>query len=186
MKSIRSFLLSRLLGGAALALAGAGLVVYIVVTRSLEAQFDRNLTDRVQGFASILFQVEDRVEFEFSDELMPEYEREERPAYFQVWFEDGELLEGREAIQADMESDWSESPDFTIAWSTSSVEMAGSGDLAVERGAFEYDPDGAGEAEEVNGQYVTIWKKMDGQWQVIMDVGGVLSPEAEEEEAAEE
>ena len=101
MKSIRSFLLSRLLGGAALALAGAGLVVYIVVTRSLEAQFDRNLTDRVQGFASILFQVEDRVEFEFSDELMPEYEREERPAYFQVWFEDGELLEGSNSLRGE-------------------------------------------------------------------------------------
>ena len=99
-------------------------------------------------------------------------------------FFDGELREGREAIQANMESEWSEYPDFTIAWSTSSVEMAGSGDLAVERGAWEYDPDGAGEAEGVNGQYVTIWKKIDGQWQVIMDVGGVLNPEEPAEEAA--
>ncbi len=103
-------------------------------------------------------------------------------------FFDGELLEGREAIQADMESEWSEHPDFTIAWSTSSVDMASSGDLAVERGAWEYDPDGTGEAEAVNGQYVTTWKKIDGQWQVIMDVGGVLNPEedAAAEEAAEE
>jgi uncharacterized protein (TIGR02246 family) len=97
-------------------------------------------------------------------------------------FFDGKLLEGREAILADMESNWSESPDFTIAWSTSSVEMAGSGDLAVERGVWEYDPDGPGEAEGVNGQYVTTWKKIDGQWQVIMDIGGVVNPE----EAAEE
>jgi len=98
-------------------------------------------------------------------------------------FFDGELLEGREAIQANMESEWSEYPDFLIAWSTSSVEMAGSGDLAVERGVWEYDPDGPGEAEGVNGQYVTTWKKIGGRWQVIMDVGGVVSPaEAAEEE----
>ena len=101
-------------------------------------------------------------------------------------FFDGELREGREAIQANMESEWSEYPDFTIAWSTSSVEMAGSGDLAVERGAWEFDEDGAGETEAINGQYVTIWKKIDGQWQVIMDVGGALTPEEAAEEAPEE
>jgi signal transduction histidine kinase len=93
VRSIRSYLLTRLLGGAALALASAGAGVYLVVARSLEAQFDRNLSDRVQGFASILFQVEDEVEFEFSDELMPEYERGERPEYFELWYADGRLLE---------------------------------------------------------------------------------------------
>lgn len=51
MKSIRSFLLTRLLGGATVVLAGAGIVAYLVVARSLNEQFDRNLTDRVQGFA---------------------------------------------------------------------------------------------------------------------------------------
>lgn len=99
MKSIRSYLLSRLLGGTALVLAAAGFAVYLVVTRSLETQFDRNLTDRVQGFASILFQVEDEVEFEFSDQLMPEYERGERAAYFELWFEDGRLIEGSNSLQ---------------------------------------------------------------------------------------
>ncbi len=93
MRSIRSYLLSRLLGGAALVLVCAGLVVYLVVRRSLEAQFDKNLADRVQGFASILFQDEDEVEFEFSDELMPEYDADERPDYFELWFDDGRLLE---------------------------------------------------------------------------------------------
>lgn len=93
MKSIRTYLLSRLLGGSVLVLAGAGVAVYLVVTRSLEREFDRNLTDRVRGFASVLFQVEDEVEFEFSDQLMPEYERASLPAYFELRFEDGRLLE---------------------------------------------------------------------------------------------
>ena len=93
MKSIRRFLLSRLLLGTAVVLAAGGLAVYLFVARSLEAQFDRNLEDRVQGFASILFQQGDEVEFEFSDELMPEYERAERPDYFELWYSDGRVLE---------------------------------------------------------------------------------------------
>ncbi|MFN0244520.1 MAG: ATP-binding protein [Planctomycetota bacterium] len=98
MKSIRSYLLSRLLGGSAVVLTGAAIVVYLVVTRSLEAQFDRNLHDRMLGLASVLFQVEDRVEFEFSDQLMPEYQRAELPAYFELTFDDGRLLEGSDSL----------------------------------------------------------------------------------------
>lgn len=98
MKSIRSFLLRRLLGGAALVLLGAGIAVSLVVTRSLEAQFDRNLVDRVQGFVSILFQVGDQIEFEFSQELMPEYVRPENPAYFELWIEGGPAFERSESL----------------------------------------------------------------------------------------
>lgn len=99
MKSIRSYLLSRLLGGTAFVLAAAGVAVYVVVTRSLERQFDRNLTDGVRSFASIVFQVGDDVEFEFSEQLMPEFGREDRPAYFELWFEDGRLLERSASLQ---------------------------------------------------------------------------------------
>jgi hypothetical protein len=98
VKSIRSYLLSRLLGGAAIVLAAAGLVVYVLVRRSLESQFDRELTQRVLGFASLLFQTKDQVEFEFSDQLMPEYERPERPSYFELWFDDGRLLERSDSL----------------------------------------------------------------------------------------
>jgi len=98
VKSVRAFLLSRLLGGATLVLAGAGCAVYFAVARSLSAQFDRNLSDHIQGFASLLFQEGDRVEFEFSDQLMPEYQRAESPAYFELWFEDGELLERSDSL----------------------------------------------------------------------------------------
>ncbi len=99
MKSIRSFLLTRLLGGASVVLLAAGAAVYLVVIRSLEAQFDANLADRVLGFASILFQVEDQVEFEFSDQLMPEYQRGEHPDYFELRYADGRLLEGSESLR---------------------------------------------------------------------------------------
>ena len=98
MRSIRSFLLSRLLGGTAIVLAVVGTTACLVLTKSVAAQFDRNLADRVRAFGSLLFQVEDDVSFEFSGELMPEYERENFPAYFQIWFEDGRLLERSESL----------------------------------------------------------------------------------------
>jgi two-component system sensor histidine kinase QseC len=94
----------RLLGGAALAIAAMSIAVYLLVASSLEAQFDRNLADRVQGFASILFQVKDQVEFEFSEELMTEYAEDELPAYFELWHERGEVLERSPSLAgADLE-----------------------------------------------------------------------------------
>lgn len=99
MKSIRTYLLTRLLGGSTVLLAAAGLTVYLVVARSMERQLDDNLVARVQGFASLLFQLEDEVVFEFSDELMPEYSDPERPAYFQLWYADGRLLESSESLR---------------------------------------------------------------------------------------
>jgi hypothetical protein len=59
VRSIRAFLLTRLVGGTALVLAVAASGVYFAVARSLAAQFDRNLSDRIQGLASLLFQQED-------------------------------------------------------------------------------------------------------------------------------
>ena len=118
MKSIRTFLLWRLVGGATLVLAVAGFSVYAVVTRSLEDQFDQNLDDRVLGFASILFQAGDDVSFEFSDELMPEYEPGPLPAYFELWYAGGELLERSNSLSdSDLEqpSPPSDEPAFWTA-----------------------------------------------------------------------
>jgi two-component system, OmpR family, heavy metal sensor histidine kinase CusS len=99
VKSIRTYLLTRLLGGAALVLAGAGFAVYVAVTRSLQEEFDQGLTERVLGFASLLFQVEDHVEFEFSDQLMPDYGTGSNPSYFELWREDGRLLERSDSLR---------------------------------------------------------------------------------------
>lgn len=105
MRSIRGFLLSRLLAGSALVLVLAGVVVYLAVARSLQAEFDRSLVERVRALASTLFQVGDQVEFEFSDQLMPEYGGEEAetadtfPSYFELRFDDGRLLERSNSLR---------------------------------------------------------------------------------------
>lgn len=99
MNSIRRFLLTRLIGGAALTLLVAGLSVYLVLERSLERQFDRSLDDALRGLASLMFQVEDDVRFEFSDQLMPEYSRESSPEYFELVRDDGAVLERSDSLR---------------------------------------------------------------------------------------
>ncbi len=94
---------------------------------------------------------------------------------------DGDHLVGRDAILADFEANYAMNPDRVMSWSTTSVEVAASGDLAVERGEWTMDPDGPGEAPEEHGQYVTTYKKMDGRWHVIVDAGTTV----EEDEGGE-
>ncbi len=93
---------------------------------------------------------------------------------------DGEMYEGQAAIAASREADWAENPEFVVSWVTSEVEVAASGDLAYERGSWTFDPDGPGEAAEEHGEYVTVWKKMDGGWRAAIDAGTTLGAEEEE------
>jgi len=97
---------------------------------------------------------------------------------------DGEFHVGPAEIEANAEKNFAEAPDAMIAWTTDEVHVAESGDLAYERGSWVYDKDGEGEAPPESGQYVTIWKKVDGQWKVAVDAGTTIK--AEEEEASAE
>lgn len=111
-------------------------------------------------------------------------------AYFApdaVVLEQGEPpIEGVQAIRADIEEEWTENPDFTVDWSTTSVQVAASGDMAWERGAWTFDPDGPGKAPELQGEYITVYEKVDGEWKVAADIGVPTEPMPGEEEAADE
>ena len=96
---------------------------------------------------------------------------------------DGKINEGLAEVQATREEDWASQPDSTVTWTTTAVEVAASGDLACERGNWTSDPDGAGEAPEEHGEYLTVWKKIDEQWTVLYDAGTTIK--AEEEAAGE-
>ena len=96
--SIRGTLLRRLLVGGTAVLLLAGAVVFGVVRNSLAEQFDANLEDRLKGLASLLFQQGEVLMFEFSGELMPEYEREALASYFHLRFEDGRDIERSDSL----------------------------------------------------------------------------------------
>ncbi len=88
---------------------------------------------------------------------------------------DGSYLVGRAAIRASRGKEKAADPDSLITWTHSRIEVAKSGDLAFERGSWAFDPDGTGEAGESYGQYLTIWKKVDGAWHCAFDAGTTIS-----------
>lgn len=91
------------------------------------------------------------------------------------------LREGRAEILADMAADFEEYPDATADWGAKSVWIAESGDLAVERGWWSYDPDGAGEAEGDEGEYITVLRKVDGNWMIVADAGASTLPDDDDD-----
>ena len=42
-----------------------------------------------------------------------------------------------------------------------------------------FDPDGEGEAPEQQGEYLTVWKKVDGTWYCALDSGTTIKEEEE-------
>jgi uncharacterized protein (TIGR02246 family) len=89
-----------------------------------------------------------------------------------VLYADEKAYQGAAAIQAKMEADVKESPDGLVSWTSDNVRVAGSGDLAVETGSFNFDPDGEGKKPAVQGSFTTTWAKVDGEWRAIADTGG--------------
>jgi ketosteroid isomerase-like protein len=88
-----------------------------------------------------------------------------------VLFSDGKAYRGP-AILAKYEADVKENPDAIFSWTSDQVRVAGSGDMALEIGSFNFDPDGAGKKPAVQGSFATTWVKTDGEWRVVADVGG--------------
>jgi len=93
---------------------------------------------------------------------------------------DGTVQRGVAEVQAGAEKGQKENPNSVIAWSTTAVRVAASGDLAYETGNITMDPDGAeGKKPATNGVFVTVWEKVDGTWRVVADAGTENEKKAE-------
>jgi len=85
---------------------------------------------------------------------------------------DGNIVRGTAALQADLEKSYADRPNSVISWTTGSVRVAASGDLAYETGEIYLDPDGAaGKQPATTGAFVAVWEKVDGEWRVVADAG---------------
>lgn len=93
------------------------------------------------------------------------YSKEAMVAY------DGSVSRGRAAIQASLETDFASSPETTISWTSNAVNVAASGELAYELGTITRDPDGAGPQPAMTGAFVTVWRKIEGEWYAVADAG---------------
>ncbi len=63
-------------------------------------------------------------------------------------------------------------PNSSLSWKTTKVEVAKSGEIAYEYGAYEYvTAEKNGSKSTLHGKYVLVWKKQsDGAWKVAIDI----------------
>jgi ketosteroid isomerase-like protein len=59
--------------------------------------------------------------------------------------------------------------DFVLTWAPTHVEASRDGSLGYTYGSYE----AKNSAEKTHGMYITIWRRIAGQWKVIMDTGSM-------------
>lgn len=99
MRSIRRRLVVSLLVGSGLLVLAAGLIASALVARRLRHEFDQSLLAKARALVTLTLQHRGEVEIEFADEFMPEFEAREQPEYFQLWLDDGTLLERSHSLE---------------------------------------------------------------------------------------
>lgn len=100
-----------------------------------------------------------------------------------LFADDGELysmnqepIVGPAAIQRWFTKNQKENPKIVVNWTTDRVEIAAYGDLAVEYGSFTQTGLGLSGTETDQGKYVTVYRKVNGTWKVVADIGNSTKP----------
>lgn len=93
MSSLRGRLTVWLLAGMGLLLAAGGLVLNRVISSRLGQDYDEELIAEARSLETLTEKQGKKVWLEFSDKMMPEFERQENPEYFQLWLRNGPALE---------------------------------------------------------------------------------------------
>jgi uncharacterized protein (TIGR02246 family) len=96
-----------------------------------------------------------------------------------VSYHDGqEPLVGPDAIRAWEARSATNHPKAVITSTTDRIQIAASGDLAVQTGEGRLTSLGEhGEDQKVHRQrFVTVWKKVDGRWKVAQDIAVNITP----------
>src|SRR5262249_53632202 len=83
------------------------------------------------------------------------------PAAFEAW--DAKLL--------------ADNPKQTSTWTTGSIQFADSGNMAIQTGQYRITGIGPNGDGEDKGHFVTIWKKVGGEWKVAHDIASTTMPE---------
>lgn len=68
------------------------------------------------------------------------------------------------------------SPKADVNWSTERVEVAASGNMAVEYGKYDVKNMGPAGTDSDQGKYVTVYRKVNGTWKVAADIGTSTKP----------
>ncbi len=68
-------------------------ILYLIIEDWLQREFDQALESKARALMTLTEQDISGVEFNFADEYMPEFERIQKPEYFQLWIDDEHVLE---------------------------------------------------------------------------------------------
>jgi len=93
MPSIRSRLTIMLVIGMSVLLVGAAVLMSSVLTSRLQDEFDRVLLGKAKLLMALIEDEGDAIDFDFPDEIMPEFSRSERSEYFQLWLQSEARIE---------------------------------------------------------------------------------------------
>jgi uncharacterized protein (TIGR02246 family) len=78
------------------------------------------------------------------------------------------VIIGKEPIQKWYET-WLKPEGVSMSFATEEVKVATSLDQAVERGTYHFIQNNASGQVDDTGKYVTVWKKVKGEWKVMID-----------------
>lgn len=80
-----------------------------------------------------------------------------------------EAAEGPDALR----QAWSQllqMPGLSLTFQPTEIEVASNGEMAYDIGTYEMSFDGPDGTIQDEGKYITVWKKVDGQWKVAADM----------------
>ncbi len=99
-RSIRSRLVLAVAGGIGALLTLAGLTLEGAVARWLAVEFDAALEAEARALVTLTQQRRGKVELDFADEFMPQFESRSDPHYFELWLLPDEQLERSRSFEA--------------------------------------------------------------------------------------
>jgi len=75
--------------------------------------------------------------------------------------------------QPALETAWGglmQTPGFGLTFEADQIIVASGGDMALDRGTYEFSFDGPDGAAKDIGKYVVVWRNVDGTWKVAADI----------------
>lgn len=108
MYSIKRRIIITIILGSALVLACASVFLDAMIGFEMQRELDNSLLVKARALESLVDQDNEGIEFDFTDEIMPEFGDQENPQYFQLWingntvFSRSKLLPGKDLAHTDI------------------------------------------------------------------------------------
>jgi len=102
VRSVRGRLLLLLSVGFGALVVGGAFAFAAVARNGIVEEFDAGLLTRARAIEALTENERGRIEFDYTPQTMPEFERAEKPDYFQIWLDDGKPLHRSRRLTVDL------------------------------------------------------------------------------------